>query len=222
MTRPLIAGICGGIGSGKSTVAAALGRLGAAVLDADGIAHAVLADPSIRAVLARRFGPSILDTDGRVDRARVADLVFGPTPAHRAARADLEAIVHPEIRRRLLESLAALEASTPPPPVIVVDAALLVEGPLRGLCDAIIFVDVPTAVRLARTAASRGWSTDVHRAREAAQAPIDRKRALATHVIRNDGPEDRLAEEARILFDLLARDPVRETAPRGRPAFRAR
>ena len=97
----MIIGLIGRIGAGKSTVARRFAQHGATVVDADRHAHEVLEDPQVIAEVAGRFGPGVLNSLGRIDRAALAGIVFGTTPDHDTARAGLEAIVHPRVRRRV-------------------------------------------------------------------------------------------------------------------------
>src|SRR6185295_19074935 len=92
-TRPIIVGIAGGIGSGKSQVAKLLGELGAVVIDADAMAHAELDDPEVRQTLTNWWGPGVVGTDGKIDRKRIGAIVFNDP----AQRTRLEALVHPRI-----------------------------------------------------------------------------------------------------------------------------
>ena len=96
----IVVGLVGKIAAGKSTVARRLAARGAHVIDADAVAHDALDDPEAKRAIVARFGGDVLDEAGRVRRPALAGRVFGPTPAHAAALADLEAIVHPLVRRR--------------------------------------------------------------------------------------------------------------------------
>lgn len=202
--RPLrVFGVCGAVGSGKSAVAAALGRSGAVVVDADRLAHAALDRPDVRDPLVREFGTEILGPDARIDRARLRPLVFGPAPEHLARRRRLESHVHPVVRLMIADAIAAAGGLSPRPPFVVLDVPLLTEGPTAALCDAIVFVEAPPEVRRERTARSRGWTTAEHDAREAAQSPAEEKRKAARFVVRNDGGEAELQAEVDRLFAAL-------------------
>jgi dephospho-CoA kinase len=203
--RPPVYGLCGAVGSGKSAVAAELAARGAVVVDADRLAHEALDLPDVRSALVAEFGTGIVGTDGRIERARLRPLVFGPTPSHLQNRRLLESHVHPVVRRMIVDALAAAGRRAPPPPFVALDVPLLTEGPTALLCDAIVYVDAPEAVRFARTAAARGWTADEHRAREAAQHSPEEKRARARFVIDNGGDRDALSVRADRLFsDLVA------------------
>ncbi len=197
---PRTFGVCGAVGSGKSAVAAGLERMGAAIIDADRLAHTALDRPDVRDGLVAEFGTEILGPDGRIDRARLRPLVFGPAPEHVARRRRLESHVHPVVRAMIVDAIAAAHVQSPLPPFIVLDVPLLTEGPTAALCDAVVFVDAPPEVRRERTARTRGWTTAEHEAREAAQSSVEDKRRAARFVVRNDGSESDLKAEVDRLF----------------------
>lgn len=165
----IIVGIVGKIGAGKSTVARAMADLGAEVIDADRIAHDVLAEPEVVAAIAARYGAEVLDDAGRVRRPRLAERVFGPTPAHDAALAELEAIVHPRVRGRIDERLAAIAAAAPAGvrPLVVLDVPLLMQAGWDRRCDRLVRVDCDEAERRRRVDL-RGWPELQRQARERA------------------------------------------------------
>jgi dephospho-CoA kinase len=178
-------GLTGGIGSGKSTVAALLAGKGAVVIDADVIAREVVAagTPGLAAVV-EEFGQEVLTPEGELDRPRVGALVF----ADEAARRRLEAIVHPLV----LERIVAIESAAAEGDVVVQDIPLLAEGGRAGEFDEVLVVDVAPETQLDRLVRDRGMSEDDARARIAAQATREQRLAIATHVIDNDGTLDQL------------------------------
>lgn len=178
---PVVIGLAGGVGSGKSTVARAFAELGCVVSDSDQQARAALDRPEVRAALAEWWGGGVLDDEGRVDRAAVARIVF-EDPEQRTR---LEDLIHPLIR----ETREGLVASAGRAPAVIVDAPLLFEAGLDAECDAVVFVDAPYPERLARVRASRGWDERELDRRESAQWPVDRKRAASDHVIDNRGAD---------------------------------
>lgn len=158
----IVIGLVGRIGAGKSTVARMFAALGAEVVDADAVAHEVLDDPEVRAAVVARFGAEVVDPAGRVSRAALAARVFGPTPDHAAALADLEAIVHPPVRTRIAARLAALRAAEDADGrrrIAVLDVPLLVQSGWDAACDRLVVVACDEPVRQARLAA-RGWSPE--------------------------------------------------------------
>lgn len=180
-------GILGGVASGKSLVARQLADLGAGLLDADGAGHEVLRTPSVEAAVRQRWGDEVFDSHGRIDRARLARIVFGESPWAAADRKYLEQLTHPEIGKRLVRQAEELAAGGSP--AAVLDAPLLLEAGWDDFCDALCFVDAPRRLRLAR-ALDRGWSEKDFDAREGAQQSLDRKRQRAGFVIDNSGPPE--------------------------------
>lgn len=162
-----IVGIVGRIGAGKSTVAGMLADLGAEVVDADAIAHGVLADEAVRGAVRDRFGEGVLAADGAVDRRALARKVFGPGPEHAAALRDLEAIVHPRVHERIAARLDAARASgSALPRVIVLDVPLLVKSGWVSACDVVVVLECDDDTRHRRLAGR--FSPEQIAAREAA------------------------------------------------------
>jgi dephospho-CoA kinase len=186
-------GLTGGIGSGKSTVAALLAGRGAQVVDADRIAREVLepGTPGLAAVVAE-FGPGVVGPDGALDRAALASIVFGDP----AARARLDGIVHPLVRARAAEAVAAAPADA----VVVQDVPLLVETGQAGSFDLVLVVEADPGTRVARLV-GRGLSADDARARMASQATDEQRRAVADVVLRNDGDRAALAAAVDRFWD---------------------
>jgi dephospho-CoA kinase len=197
-------GLTGGVGSGKSTVARLLAERGAEVIDADALAREVVEPgrPGFEAVVAR-FGPAVVGPDGALDRPALAALVFRDP----AARADLNAIVHPLVAEETLRRVADL----PERSVVVMDVPLLVEA-ARGGYHAVVVVEAPEDARLERLAA-RGMDPADARARMTAQATDAERRALADVVLDNSGSPADLERQV----DALWADLVSRNAPGGRP-----
>ena len=174
-------GLTGGIGSGKSTVAARLAELGAVLIDSDRLAREVVevGSPGLARVV-ERFGTEVLTPDGSLDRPRLGRLVFSDP----AALADLNAIVHPLVRARS-EALTA-EAAAGGAAAVVHDVPLLVENKLAAGYDTVIVVEAPLSLRLQRLA-GRGLDEETARARIAAQAGDEERRAVADIVLDNSG-----------------------------------
>jgi len=191
----VIVGLTGGVGSGKSTVSALLAGHGAVVLDADVIAREVVqpGTEGFDAVVAR-FGRGVVAADGTLDRRGIAEIVF----ADEGARNDLNAIVHPLVGQRSAELLAA----APPDAIVVYDVALLVEAGLGAGFDCVVVVQADAVTRLARLA-ERGMPEQEARARMAAQASDDERRAVADEMIGNDATRDALAAAVSALWQRL-------------------
>jgi dephospho-CoA kinase len=195
----VLVGLTGGIGSGKSTVARMLAERGAVVLDADAYARDAVAagTPGFRAVV-ERFGEEVVDPRGELDRGALAAIVF----ADGEARRDLEAIVHPEVGRRLAQAIEAHAADD----IVVIDSPLLVEAGHGGSVQLLVVVTAPEEAQLARLAADRGLGEDEVRARMAAQLPVEEKAAIADVVLDNDGDLLDLERQVERLWrDLEAR-----------------
>ena len=180
-------GLTGGIGSGKSTVSALLAERGAVVVDADRIAREVVAPgtPGLARVV-EEFGDGVLAGDGSLDRQALAAIVFGDA----GARARLDGIVHPLVRARSLELLAAV----PEGAVVVNDVPLLVETGQAASYDLVLVVEADPATRVSRLV-QRGLAAEDARARMAAQASDEQRRAVADVVLDNSGTPEELAEQ---------------------------
>jgi dephospho-CoA kinase len=193
----LMVGLTGGIGAGKSAVASRLAALGAVVVDADALAREVVAPGTdgLAAVVAA-FGPSVLDDAGALDRPALGRLVFGDE----AARRRLESIVHPLVRARTADLIAA----APPDAIVVNDVPLLVEAGYRDRFQLVIVVQAPLGVRIERLARDRGMSRAEAESRIAAQATDEQRREVADVVIDNDGtPDDLRARVDAVWQDVL-------------------
>jgi len=188
-------GLTGGIGSGKSTVAALLADHGALVVDADELARAVLApgEPAVSEVV-EAFGDSILAPDGSLDRATLASLIFGDPDK----RARLESIVHPQVAARAAETMAGVPQGT----VVVYDVPLLVEKGMAGMFDVVVVVLADEDTRIRRLA-GRGIARDDAVGRIRAQADDEQRRAVAHVLIDNSGSLDQLRTQVDELWSLL-------------------
>ncbi len=195
-----IIGIVGGVASGKSLVAGQFARLGAGVLDADRAGHEALRLPAVEAAARQRWGEAVF-ADGRIDRARLARIVFAPGPEGRREREYLEQLTHPEIARLLREQADALAGQAA---VGVLDAALLFEAGWDQFCEKTVFVEAPREARLAR-AVARGWGEAEFTAREAAQESLDRKRTRADAIIDNSGSPQRTQAQVEQFWASLLR-----------------
>jgi len=191
----LVIGLIGGIGSGKSSAASAFAKHGARVISGDLLGHEALRDADIKRRVIEHWGSRVLDRQGEIDRPSLGAIVFG----NPQERKKLEAIVHPYIKRRLAEEIAAAQADERVK-FIVVDAAVMVEAGWSKHCDRIVFVDAPRAVRLKRLAAQRKWTADEVAARENAQMSESEKKSHAHAVLDNSGSAEQLQEEVQTLL----------------------
>ena len=186
----LVIGLTGGIGAGKSTVASRLREHGATIVDVDALGHVVLAPGG-------KAHDAVLAAFGTVDRRELGAIVFGdPAELDR-----LTAISHPAINAELDEVLAGIDDDA----VVVLDMAILAESNLGlGRYATVVTVEAPIELRVARAVARGMPEADVRR-RLAAQASEETRRALADHVVVNDGDEASLARQVDALWDLLNR-----------------
>ncbi|MEU3446744.1 dephospho-CoA kinase [Streptomyces thermolilacinus] len=192
----LTVGLTGGIGAGKSEVSRLLVSYGAVLIDADRIAREVVepGTPGLAAVV-EAFGPDILTDEGTLDRPRLGSIVFGD--AERLAT--LNGIVHPLVGARSAE----LQAAAAPDAVVVHDVPLLTENGLAPLYDVVVVVEASTGTRLERLVRLRGMTESEARARMAAQATPEQRRAVADYVIDNDGPLEALEPRVRKVWEQL-------------------
>jgi dephospho-CoA kinase len=190
-----VVGLIGGMGAGKSLVAAAFARRGARVIVGDRLGHEALRDPQIKAQLVQRWGQGVLDDQGAIDRQRVAAIVF-VDPVQRRA---LESLVFPWIERRMREEKRAAEMD-PNVALIVLDAAILLEAGWNRLCDRLVYVHAPRALRLWRLAEGRGWSEKEVVARESAQMSLTDKVSRADYALDNAGAPEETARQVDALL----------------------
>ncbi|MCC7407531.1 MAG: dephospho-CoA kinase [Phycisphaeraceae bacterium] len=198
--KPIL-GLTGGIGSGKSLVARQFASLGCAVIDADELAREALDSSAVQEQLRQWWGPEVIGEDGRVNRRVVAQKVFN-NPQELAR---LEGLVHPRVHAGR-ERLRGQYQADPAVVAIVEDCPLLLEKGIDAGCDVVVFVDAPKPLRLARVAASRGWSEAELDRREKNQWPLDKKVQRADYVIKNDaGEQECLTQTRRVLSQILHR-----------------
>ncbi|MGD0474174.1 MAG: dephospho-CoA kinase [Candidatus Velthaea sp.] len=190
-------GLTGGIGSGKSAVARLFSDWGAVVIDADVLAHDVVAGGTPGLAEIGRIWPQVIGSQGSLDRAALSRIVFGDA----AAREQLNGIIHPRVRA----GAAALEAAAAPGSIVVHVVPLLFEGDYWKTCDANVLVVAPAAVRVARVVARDGWSVADIQARMAAQIDPARAAGMADFVIDNDGDLATLEQRARRVYAALER-----------------
>lgn len=196
---PIVIGLAGGIGSGKSAASRAFAALGCAVIDSDAEAHAALDRLDVRAEIERWWGPAAMGPEGRVDRARLASIVFRDP----SQRKRLEELIHPLLRTTRTSAIEAARRAGAP--AVILDAPLLYEAGLEAECDVVVFVDAPRDARVERVRASRGWTEAELDRRERAQTALETKRADADYVILNDSGEAALARRVAETFERIVR-----------------
>jgi len=197
----IVAALTGNIASGKSTVAAFLRRSGALIIDADQIAHDVVApgQPALEEI-RRHFGDDILTPEGSLNREKLGRMVFEDPDARRR----LEAIVHPRVSAEIDRQMARV-AENQPDAVVIMDIPLLFEtGRTEGLTD-IIVVYTPEPIQLERLIQRNGLSPAEAKARMASQMPLKEKVARATMVIDNSGTLAETERQTLAVYRRLAR-----------------
>jgi dephospho-CoA kinase len=199
----LRAALTGGIGTGKSYVASRLRAAGVPVVDADVVAREVVAPgKAAMTAIVRRFGETVLSSDGGLDRARLGDIVF----RDEAARRDLEAIVHPTVRAEIERFFASLPADTP---LGIADIPLLYETGRDADFDVVIVAACSRETQLARVMKRDGLSRDAAERRLAAQWPTERKAQRADFVIRTDGSHAETDAQVDAVLSQLGAAPER-------------
>ena len=188
-------GLTGGLGAGKSTALAALGRLGAATLSTDAVVHELYRSGEVRDAVVGRWGDEVAP-GGEVDRSAVARRAF----AGDEERAWLEGLLWPRVGERVAAFREAALSADPPPRAAVVETPLLFEAGLDGMYDATIAVVADEEVR-AQRAGARGHEAVDERASR--QLPQEEKAARATHVVRNDGSVEDLEAALAAVLDRI-------------------
>jgi dephospho-CoA kinase len=188
--------LTGGIASGKSTISRRLAELGASIVDADVLSREAVAPGSPRlAAVVERFGPSVVSADGALDRPALGAIVFSDD----AARADLNAIVHPEVRRLAAARLSEI-GRVDPDAIAVYDVPLLVETGVDHSFDLVVVADADAATRVERLVSIRGLDREEAERRVAAQASDEARRAVADVLVDTTGSLDETIAQVEALW----------------------
>ena len=205
--KPII-GILGGIGSGKSTVAAEFAKLGCKVIDADKIAHELLDEPTVKEKIVGLFSRAILDSKGKIDREKIAEVVFvdaesvsAKAEAVAGKLSSLNEIIHPLVLQRTEELIEQYNRQKQVK-AIVLDMPLLVEVGWDKRCDKIIFVDCEQKLRLDR-AKKMGFDKNQVKFRENFQISLDNKVEVADNNINNNSDFSALAKQVTDIFSYV-------------------
>lgn len=201
---PLVIGLIGGVGCGKSTLADAIyerryqQRQDTLIVDGDTVGHEIRDLPHVQEQVVAAFGDDVIGDDGLIDRQVLGTRVFGggqqdPDSVRRGLDT-LNGIMHPAMRAEFVDRIETTAA-----PVVLFDAAILLEAGWDDLCDEIVMLDVTDANRLARVS-ERGWTEEQWRLREASQMPLDGKAQAATIAVDANGDPD---DAAAALLELL-------------------
>jgi dephospho-CoA kinase len=196
-TKPVI-GILGGVCSGKSTVAAEFAKLGCAVIDADKIAHKLLARKDVTKKVMAAFGAGILDSAGRIDHKKLADIVF----ADADKLSSLNRIVHPLVLKRVEEQIRQYNRQNQVK-AIVLDMPLLVEVGWEKRCDKLIFVECNWQLRVERAKKMGFFDENQLKIRENFQISLDNKTNLADNIINNNSGFSALAKQVVNTFSYI-------------------
>ncbi len=194
--KPVV-GILGGIGSGKSTVAAEFAKLGCKVIDADKIAHELLDEPTVKEKIVSLFGPDVLDSTEKIDHEKLAEVVF----ADDEKLSSLNRIIHPLVLQRT-EELVEQYNHQNQVKAIVLDMPLLVEVGWHKRCDKLIFVDCRQKLRLDR-AKKMGFEKKQVKIRENFQSSLDNKESLADNTIENNSDFSAIAKQVTGIFSYI-------------------
>lgn len=178
--KPKIIGITGGISSGKSTIGRMFASLGAKYIDADEMCHRLILHKEYKNKITEKFGNSIHDTNGRIDRSKLAEIVF----QNKTRLDDLCSILHPPVIDQIKSKIDEVEKQGSRK-AIVIDAALLEESGLSLLCDFIIFVNTGKEQRLERSQTIRHWAEEELEKREYFQMALEEKKKKADYIIDN-------------------------------------
>jgi dephospho-CoA kinase len=195
-TKPII-GIVGGVGSGKSTVAAELGKLGCKVIDADKIAHELLEKKSVKEKILKYFGPGILNPKGKIDRRKLAGIVFSDA----RKLASLNRVIHPLVFEKT-EKLIEKYKSQKKVKAIVLDMPLLVEVGWTKQCDELIFINCKQKIR-AKRAEKMGFNKNQLKIRENFQISLDKKAKLTDNIIENNSGFSALVRQVADIFSYI-------------------
>jgi len=195
--KPII-GILGGIGSGKSTVADEFGKLGCGVVDADKLAHALLDEDDVREEVVGLFGRSICDSSGRIDRSKLADIVF--TDSEKLS--GLNNIVHPRVLEQAEELIRQYNGQSEVK-AIVLDMPLLAEVGWDKRCDKLVFVECDRGLRTERAKKTGVFDENQQRIRENFQISLDNKVALADNSINNNSDSSELVRQVANIFSSI-------------------
>ena len=195
--KPAIIGITGGISSGKSTVSRMLASLGAEIVDADEMCHRLILVNKVKSKIIERFGDTVQDIYGKIDRSRLAEIVF----QDKTCLDDLCNILHPIVIEQIRTKIAEIEKRGRRR-AIVIDAALLEESGLSLMCDFMIFVNTVSDHRVIRSKISRHWHDGELEKRERFQMSLEDKRKKADYVIDNNFTEENTFRQIKEFWQL--------------------
>jgi len=195
---PFVVGLTGGIGSGKSSAASCFLQHGAVVIDADEISRGLTAPGSpVIGELASKFGNGILQSDGSLNRAALAEIVFG----NPASLSELNEIMHPKIRAEALSRIAKAK----PGDIVVYDMPLLVETNSVDLCDVVVVIDLDVDRQVERLVVNRGMSAAQAEARINNQSSREERILAGTWVINNNGTPQEFDQACSFVWEEIVK-----------------
>jgi dephospho-CoA kinase len=192
--KPII-GILGGVGSGKSTVAAEFAKLGCAVIDADKIAHKLLDKPAVKKKVVALFGEVILNPTGKINHKKLADIVFADARNLVALNRIIHPLVFKEVRELIKKAKGQKQVKA-----IVLDMPLLVEVGWAKRCDKLIFVECKQRIRAERAKKMGIFDRNMLKIRENFQISLDKKKSIADNTIDNNSGFSALAGQVTGIF----------------------
>lgn len=198
MPRPIVIGVTGGIGAGKSTVVQAFVHRGAVPFSADTAVHELYSEPVVLDAVRARWGDRVVAADGGVDKAAIAGIVFNDPEERRW----LEQLLHPLVAERWSRFVEQQRAQADPPEFLVAEVPLLFEAGLEDRYDAVVAITAPLETRIQRTEA-RGTGRTLSAERAAAQMPEDEKAERADFSYVNTGSFDDLDDFASDVLQSL-------------------
>jgi dephospho-CoA kinase len=195
---PFVVGLTGGIGSGKSTAASCFLQHGAVVIDADQISRALTAPASpVIDELAEKFGGGIIQSDGLLDRAALANIVFNDEKS----LSELNAIMHPKIRKESLSQISEVNADQ----IVIYDMPLLVETHSVDFCDAVVVIDLGPDLQVKRLVEGRKMSAEQAEARIHNQSSREERNRAATWLINNEGTEQEFEQACALVWEEIVK-----------------
>ncbi|HHT9136534.1 MAG TPA: dephospho-CoA kinase [Candidatus Wunengus sp. YC60] len=195
--QPKVIGITGGISSGKSTIGRMLASLGSEYIDADEMCHRLFLAQELKNKIVERFGNTVQDSYGKIDRSRLAEIVF----QDKTCLDDLCNILHPVVIERIKSKITEIEKQGRRK-AIVIDAALLEESDLSSICDFIIFVNTGRDHRLERSITGRHWKGEELDKRERFQMALEDKKRKADYIIDNNFTVDNTFRQVKVFWQL--------------------
>ena len=195
--HPKIIGITGGISSGKSTIGRMIASMGSEYIDADEMCHRLFLVQELKNKIVERFGSTVQDIYGKIDRSRLAEIVF----QDKTCLDDLCSILHPIVIERIKSKITEIEKQGRRK-AIVIDAALLEESDLSLICDFIVFVNTSRDHRLERSRISRHWKEEELDKREQFQMALEDKKKKADYIIDNNFTVDNTFRQVKEFWQL--------------------